>query len=95
MSDYKTVLYSVDDAVALIRMNRPERRNAFTPEMLGELDDAFCRAEEDAGVRAIVLTGEGPTFSAGQDLSIFTGPVDASNVRDAIRPRRITRSEKL
>ena len=85
MSDYKTILYAVDDAVAVIRMNRVERRNAFTPEMLGELDDAFCRAEEDAGVRAIVLTGEGPTFSAGQDLSIFTGPVDASNVRDAIR----------
>ena len=36
-------------------------------------------------ISAIVLTGEGPTFSAGQDLSIFTGPVDASNVREAIR----------
>ncbi len=85
MSDYKTVLYTVDDAVAIIRMNRTERRNAFTLPMLGELDDAFCRADADTAVRAIVLTGEGPTFSAGQDLSIFSGALDASHVRDAIR----------
>uniref|UniRef100_A0A7C1JRT8 Enoyl-CoA hydratase n=1 Tax=Caldilinea aerophila TaxID=133453 RepID=A0A7C1JRT8_9CHLR len=84
-TDYKTVLYSVEDAVAVIRMNRPERRNAFTPEMLTELNDAFHRAEQDSAVRIIVLTGEGPTFSAGQDLSIFTGEVNATNVREAIK----------
>jgi 2-(1,2-epoxy-1,2-dihydrophenyl)acetyl-CoA isomerase len=85
MSNYKTILYGTEDAVAVIRMNRVERRNAFTPEMLAELNDAFRRAEEDPAVRAIVLTGEGPTFSAGQDLSIFTGAVDATNVREAIK----------
>jgi len=85
MSDYETVLYTVEEAVAVIRMNRTERRNAFTPQMLGELDDAFCRAGDDPAVRAIVLTGEGPTFSAGQDLSLFTGSLDAAHVRDIIR----------
>ena len=85
MSDYKTILYATEDAVAVIRMNRVERRNAFTPEMLAELNDAFRHAEQDPAVRAIVLTGEGPTFSAGQDLSIFTGAVDAANVREAIK----------
>lgn len=85
MRDYKTILYSTEDAVAVIRMNRVERRNAFTPEMLSELNDAFLLAEQDPTVRAIVLTGEGPTFSAGQDLSIFTGAVDAANVREAIK----------
>ncbi|MFZ1771523.1 MAG: enoyl-CoA hydratase-related protein [Caldilinea sp.] len=85
MTDDKTVLYSTEDAVALIRMNRVARRNAFTPEMLAELNDAFRQAEQDPAVRAIVLTGEGPTFSAGQDLSIFTGAVDAANVREAIK----------
>ncbi len=85
MTTYNTVLYATEDAVAVIRMNRVERRNAFTPEMLTELNDAFRHAQEDASVRAIVLTGEGPTFSAGQDLSIFTGAVDAANVREAIK----------
>jgi len=85
MIPYQTILYSTEDAVALIRMNRVERRNAFTPEMLAELNDAFHRAEQDPTVRAIVLTGEGPTFSAGQDLSIFTGEIDAANVREAIK----------
>ncbi|MFO7634280.1 MAG: enoyl-CoA hydratase-related protein [Caldilinea sp.] len=85
MTTYQTIIYSTEDAVALIRMNRVERRNAFTPEMLSELNDAFRHAEQDPAVRAIVLTGEGPTFSAGQDLSIFTGAVDAANVREAIK----------
>lgn len=85
MTTYNTILYTTTDAVAVIRMNRVERRNAFTPEMLVELHDAFGQAEQDAAVRAIVLTGEGPTFSAGQDLSIFTGAVDAANVREAIK----------
>ncbi len=88
MSDFKTILYQVipagESAVALITLNRPERRNAFTPEMLDELTSAATAAEADAAVRAVVLTGAGPTFSSGQDLTIFTGPVDASNVRAAI-----------
>ena len=98
---YQTVLYSTEQGVALIRMNRVERRNAFTPEMLAELDDAFARAEADPGVRAVVLAAEGPTFSAGQDLSIFTGQVDPGNVREAImtyyRPLilRMTSMEKI
>lgn len=85
MIPYQTVLYTTEGAVAVIRMNRVERRNAFTPEMLTELNDAFRHAEQDSAVRAIVLTGEGPTFSAGQDLSIFTGAIDAANVREAIK----------
>jgi 2-(1,2-epoxy-1,2-dihydrophenyl)acetyl-CoA isomerase len=85
MIPYQTVFYSTEGSVAVIRMNRVERRNAFTPEMLSELNDAFHHAEQDPAVRAIVLTGEGPTFSAGQDLSIFTGAIDAANVREAIK----------
>ncbi len=85
MTVYQTILYSTEGAVAVIRMNRVERRNAFTPEMLSELHNAFHHAEQDPAVRAIVLTGEGPTFSAGQDLSIFTGAIDTANVREAIK----------
>jgi enoyl-CoA hydratase/carnithine racemase len=49
-------------------MRRPEKRNALSLNMMRELDDALAAAGEDAGVRAVVIRGEGPAFSAGHDL---------------------------
>jgi 2-(1,2-epoxy-1,2-dihydrophenyl)acetyl-CoA isomerase len=82
--NYQTILYSVADGVATIRLNRPERRNALTSEMLRELHAAILAAADDGAVRAIVLAAEGPTFCAGQDLSIFAGTLDGHVVREAI-----------
>ena len=62
------VLYEKQDQVALISLNRPASLNAFTTELLGELVHAFERAEHDADIRVVVLTGEGRAFSAGADL---------------------------
>lgn len=84
MPIYQTILYSVDQAVATIRLNRPDRRNALTQDMLSELRTAIEDIADDDDVRAIVITGEGPTFCSGQDLSIFTGKVDGHTVREAI-----------
>lgn len=84
MPIYQTILYSVDQAVATIRLNRPDRRNALTQDMLSELRTAIEEIADDDDVRAIVITGEGPTFCSGQDLSIFTGKVDGHTVREAI-----------
>lgn len=81
---YQTILYHVEEGVATVRLNRPERRNALTSEMLGELYTAVVSAANDTGVRAIVLTGEGLTFCSGQDLSIFTGQLEGHAVREAI-----------
>ena len=81
---YQTILYNVEEGVATVRLNRPDRRNALTSEMLSELHTAVVAAANDPAVRAIVLTGEGPTFCAGQDLSIFTGQLDGHAVREAI-----------
>ncbi len=81
---YQTILYGAEEGVATIRLNRPARRNALTSEMLGELYAAVTAAAADASVRAIVLTGEGPAFCSGQDLSIFTGTVEGHSVREAI-----------
>lgn len=66
--DYQTLLYGVEDRVALIRLNRPKALNALTPELLAELRDAIERAGADENVGAIVLTGEGRGFSSGADL---------------------------
>ena len=57
-----------DGEVAVITMNRPEKRNALSLNMMRELDAALAAAGQDAAVRAIVLRGEGSAFSAGHDL---------------------------
>ncbi len=64
----QNVLYSVDGAVAVIRLNRPQALNAMTLELLEELNAAFDRAAADDAVRAVLLSGEGRAFSSGADL---------------------------
>jgi len=65
---YETILVERRGRVGLIILNRPDRRNAYTPRMGAELRDAFAQLEEDDGVRAIVVTGSGRHFCAGADL---------------------------
>ncbi|HEY4668918.1 MAG TPA: enoyl-CoA hydratase [Tepidiformaceae bacterium] len=64
----ETILYSVEDQVALITLNRPESLNAMNPEMLGVIADAGERAASDPDVRCVVVTGAGRAFSAGGDV---------------------------
>jgi enoyl-CoA hydratase/carnithine racemase len=66
--DYEQIRYEVADGVLTITLNRPDRLNAFTPTMLGELLDAFDRADADDDVRAVIVTGAGRAFCAGADL---------------------------
>ncbi len=63
-----TVLCEVKDGVAELTLNRPERMNAFSPQMGVELIQAFRRLGEDDSVRVIVVTGAGRAFCAGADL---------------------------
>ena len=58
-----------DDGNATVMLNRPEVHNAFDPEMVEGLTLALEELEEDAAVRAIVLVGAGPSFSAGADIA--------------------------
>jgi enoyl-CoA hydratase/carnithine racemase len=57
-----------DGEIAVLSMNRPEKRNALSLGMMRELNDALAAIGADAAVRAIVLRAEGPAFSAGHDL---------------------------
>lgn len=63
-----TAVYEQQDAVAIIAINRPDSLNGFTPELCVDLLHALEKANNDASVRAVVLTGEGRCFSAGADL---------------------------
>ncbi|WP_433467509.1 enoyl-CoA hydratase-related protein [Spirillospora sp. CA-128828] len=64
----ETVLYDVSDGVGTITLNRPDGMNSLTAEMKEALRAAVVRAAADPAVRAVVLTGAGRAFCAGQDL---------------------------
>ncbi|WP_420638196.1 enoyl-CoA hydratase-related protein [Candidatus Poriferisocius sp.] len=66
---YGDITYAVDNRVAVITLNRPEKLNAFSSLMGTELADALRRADTDDHVRAVVVTGAGRAFCAGADLS--------------------------
>ncbi|GHH24951.1 2-(1,2-epoxy-1,2-dihydrophenyl)acetyl-CoA isomerase [Sphingomonas glacialis] len=69
MTAYNTIHYAVAERVARITLARPDRLNAITAEMLGELGHALDRAVAE-GARAILLTGEGRAFCSGADLGV-------------------------
>jgi methylglutaconyl-CoA hydratase len=78
-SDDAHVLIDRDDrGVVTLTLNRPEVRNAFGPQMMRDLIDAFDGMRDDAGVRAVVITGSGSAFSAGADLTWMSGLIDNS-----------------
>jgi naphthoate synthase len=69
--EYTDVIYEVGEGIARLTINRPERRNAFRPQTLFELANAFERARDDVTVGAIILTGAGPdAFCSGGDQKI-------------------------
>jgi 2-(1,2-epoxy-1,2-dihydrophenyl)acetyl-CoA isomerase len=65
---YETLLYEVDQGVATVTLNRPAVLNAINPQMIEELQAALHTVEDDASVRAVVLTGAGRGFCSGADL---------------------------
>ena len=65
---YEQILYEVEDPIATITLNRPERLNAWTDRMGAEVRHAVGQAEQDPAVVAIVITGAGRGFCAGADL---------------------------
>jgi 2-(1,2-epoxy-1,2-dihydrophenyl)acetyl-CoA isomerase len=63
-----TILYEAAEGVATLTLNRPDKLNAFNETMHGELAQALDRIDADPGIRAVLLTGAGRGFCAGQDL---------------------------
>src|SRR2546427_10890275 len=86
MESKESVLYEVDDAIARITLNRPEKRNALNAEIIDALKVALRRADHDQDVRAVILMGAGSDFCSGADLQalhkISTASV-ADNLEDA------------
>ncbi len=66
---YQFIDYDIKDSVGILMLNRPEKLNSFTAVMLEEIAAALGEAAGDAKVRAVLLSGNGRAFGAGQDLS--------------------------
>jgi methylglutaconyl-CoA hydratase len=91
---YVTILVRDEGPVQTITLNRPERRNAMTPEMQTELIEAFEQAAV-SDCRVVVLAGAGETFCAGLDLAVLQAAKDksaAEHREDALRVARLFRT---
>jgi len=64
-----TIDFSRDGGVARVALNRPDKLNSFTRQMHADLREAIGECERDDGIRAVILTGNGRGFCAGQDLA--------------------------
>jgi 2-(1,2-epoxy-1,2-dihydrophenyl)acetyl-CoA isomerase len=99
MADTQALLFTIENGVGWIRLNRPEARNAMNAEMRQAYLDALARCGDDADIRAVVLTGTGKGFCTGADLSGSravtgaAGPPHPGATRDAMRPsQRVIRA---
>lgn len=84
---YETILYDVQEGVATITLNRPDRYNALSMQLYEELQHALKQVKRDSSVRAVVLTGAGKGFCSGADLVELQGALmnEEVNVGDVLR----------
>ena len=71
MSDFENIIYEVENGRARITLNRPEKLNALSNDLLYELNEALWEADDNKAVHCVIIRGAGRCFSAGYDL---TGP---------------------
>ena len=83
-------LYEVSEGVATITLNRPERLNALTFEVYRELTDLFAALQDDAGVRAVVVTGAGRAFCSGGDVRDIIADLQTLDIAGHLQFTRLT-----
>jgi trans-feruloyl-CoA hydratase/vanillin synthase len=85
---YETILVEKEDGITWVKFNRPDKRNAMSPQMHFDMDDALADLATDPETKVLVLTGEGDSFCAGQDLKLYfrenaNKPVDRAKANHA------------
>lgn len=71
---FETLLYDVEDGIATITLHRPDKLNAFNPVMMQDLIDVFDVTDADDAVKAVIVTGHGKAFCAGQTFQAGPTP---------------------
>src|SRR3984893_8861368 len=82
---YETITYEVAEQILTITLNRPDKLNAFTGQMMAEMIEAFDKADADDDIRAIIVTGAGRGFCAGADLSSGANTFDRDAPRGPVK----------
>jgi enoyl-CoA hydratase/carnithine racemase len=86
---------SREGPVAVLTIDRPEKRNAMTTEMWAALPAVLADVADDAGVRVLVVTGRGPSFCAGADISDLLGGADPADPMAAVREANLAAQAAL
>ena len=85
---FATIIYEkTGDGVAHLSLNRPRRRNAYSVAMRDDFAEALYAAALDDEIRALLITGQGPAFCAGADLSEF-GSAPSQTIARRVRWQR-------
>lgn len=84
---YETLIYQLQEGIATITLNRPDRFNAFNNTLSAELQKALKEAAKDPAVRVVVLTGAGKAFCSGQDLKDIQGQTGTRNLGESVEKR--------
>lgn len=82
--NFETIEYREDSGYSEITLNRPESLNSFTPEMHVELREAVTRIENNTEIRAVLFTGAGRAFCAGEDLGAYSDLSTAPDLGETI-----------
>ncbi len=90
--NYKYILVEKVDYKLILTLNRPEKRNAFTPTMINEIHHVFQIANQDESIKVVIIKANGPVFCAGMDLKTFENP-DLDNVNPSIQNINISMGE--
>lgn len=80
--EYRTCLVTVKDNYAIITFNRPDKLNAFSPDLFEGIQRAYGDIKNDKSIRALIFTGAGGHFSAGGDVSLDIEPLKRMNLKE-------------
>ena len=85
MSDEdNSIIYQVEDSVARVTLNRPEKRNALNDKLIAALKQALLQASGDGAVRVVVISGAGQDFCSGADLASLQKIADGSDRKSVV-----------
>jgi methylglutaconyl-CoA hydratase len=88
MSEYQKIIYAVDQSIARITLNRPDKRNALDDQIVAEFADALRSAGRDKDVRVVLLAGAGKDFCSGADLAALQR-ISEAGVEESMASARV------